>query len=478
MSNKLKFLTTFFAICLLSCFFVVGVLAISKIDFSLSGDLIYEAPAVKDVSAYPNLVFNCTTDGEGNNVASVKADYANDPSGELILPEKVIENEVEYTLTAIEDNAFIDPSFQNENLDDAVTLEQMLAITRNYTSPITSIKIPDTVTSVGTGAFAYNESLVSVDMGEGITSISDNLFSACINLKNLQLPSRLTSVGDFAFVYCNDLNEIVLPDSVQTIGENAFSACATLLKVTISQNLVSIAANAFVDSGQLREIYNRSEVEVTAEPYLSIVQSQLELNIYNEENGSRLHTDENGFVFYVHEGLYALVGYLGEEAEIDLPASYLGNNYIIAVAAFTHDDITHINLSSGVTSVESWAFVGCTNLLSIDTGSNLNSLPSYAIIECPKFKKITIGPLLTTINENAFLSISTLTTVVIKNTTIAAALDSQSACSGLISNATEIYVETTNAASLNQWVKTNYPVETAISDPSSEYNGYTRYSKS
>ncbi len=88
-------------------------------------------------------------------------------------------------------------------------------------SSLTSINLPDSVTSIGERAFSDCSSLTSINLPDGVTSIGNAAFWCCSRLKNIDLSDGLKEIGDYAFYNCNNLTNISLPDSVMSIGREA-----------------------------------------------------------------------------------------------------------------------------------------------------------------------------------------------------------------------------------------------------------------
>ena len=93
---------------------------------------------------------------------------------------------------------------------------------------LTSITIPDSVTSIGNWAFYSCDSLTSIVIPESVTSIGRYAFSGCDSLTSVVIPDSVTSIGEYAFSSCDSLTSVVIPDSVTSIGEYAFSSCDSL----------------------------------------------------------------------------------------------------------------------------------------------------------------------------------------------------------------------------------------------------------
>ncbi len=95
-------------------------------------------------------------------------------------------------------------------------------------SRLTSVVIPDSVTSIGEEAFFYCCSLTKIVIPDSVTSIGDGAFNSCYGLTSVVLPDSVTSIGGYAFVYCSSLTSIKIPDGVESIGSGAFYYCRRL----------------------------------------------------------------------------------------------------------------------------------------------------------------------------------------------------------------------------------------------------------
>ena len=100
-------------------------------------------------------------------------------------------------------------------------------------SSLTTISLPDSVTSIGTEAFRSCSSLTTISLPDSLTSIGGSAFQNCASLTSISLPDSLTSIGGWAFQYCTSLTTIKLPNSLTSIGSAAFGGCSSLENVTI-----------------------------------------------------------------------------------------------------------------------------------------------------------------------------------------------------------------------------------------------------
>jgi Flp pilus assembly protein protease CpaA len=113
--------------------------------------------------------------------------------------------------------------------------------------------IPDGVTSFGS-AFSGCTDLTSVTIPNSVTSIGDWAFAACSSLTSVAIPNSVASIGNYAFEGCTGLTSVTIPQSVTEIGERAFYDCRSLTSVTIPKSVTEIGEWAFHDCSSLTKI--------------------------------------------------------------------------------------------------------------------------------------------------------------------------------------------------------------------------------
>ena len=114
-----------------------------------------------------------------------------------------------------------------------------------YCFSLSSVIIPNGVTSIGNYAFSDCYSLSSVIIPNGVTSIGSNAFYDCYSLSSITIPNGVTSIRNYSFQYCHSLSSIIIPNGVAGIGKYAFQYCYSLSSIIIPNGVTSIRDYAF-----------------------------------------------------------------------------------------------------------------------------------------------------------------------------------------------------------------------------------------
>jgi len=149
-------------------------------------------------------------------------------------------------------NAVLNYEITIENDVEEITNEIFSEQLRKYFTDresITSIIIPDSVTSIGDEAFVGCINLTSVTIGNGVTHIGDSAFAECRKLVDVKMGNSIKIIGYEAFKFCYDLASIEIPDSVTTINYRAFFYCMSLKSIKIPSS-VNIKTSPSGSSGQ------------------------------------------------------------------------------------------------------------------------------------------------------------------------------------------------------------------------------------
>ena len=263
-------------------------------------------------------------------------------------------------------------------------------------SSLTSITIPNGVTSIGRSAFSGCSSLTSVTIPNSVTSIGDYAFHNCSGLTSITIPNSVTSIGEEAFENCSGLTSITIPNSVTSIGWGAFQNCSGLTSVTIPNSVTSIGGSTFSGCSGLTSITIGNSV-----------------------------TSIGSSAFYGCSKL----------TSVTIPNSVTS---IGSSAFYGCRGLTSVTIPNSVTSIGLHAFQNCTSLTSITIPNSVTSISEWAFGYCSSLTSITIPNSVTSIGQRAFSWCSGLTSIVVEsgNTTY----DSRENCNAIIETSSNTLV--------------------------------------
>ena len=133
--------------------------------------------------------------------------------------------------------------------------------TGTVSEEVTSVNIPNGVTSIGDWAFMECTSLASITIPNSVTSIGTEAFYRCKSLASITIPDSVTSIGNGAFKVCSSLASITIPDSVTSIEREVFGNCSSLAGIIIPESVTSIESVAFGNCSSLANIYYKGTEE-------------------------------------------------------------------------------------------------------------------------------------------------------------------------------------------------------------------------
>jgi hypothetical protein len=193
----------------------------------------------------------------------------------LVIPSSVSHAGAEYAVTGIGNNAFVYSGLTSITIPDSVTsignytfrgctgltsitIPNSVISIGDYAfrdcSGLTLFIIPNSVISIGNGTFFDCYGLISVTIPNSVTSIGNSAFFGCTNLISITMPDSITKIENYTFVNCFGLTSITIPNSVTTIGDNAFTSCSRLASITIPDSVTTIGARVFENCSGLTSI--------------------------------------------------------------------------------------------------------------------------------------------------------------------------------------------------------------------------------
>ena len=285
---------------------------------------------------------------------------------------------------------------------------------------LTSITIPDSVTSIDYEAFYHCTGLTSITIPDSVKSIGKYAFEGCTGLTSITIPNSVTSIGSSAFRGCSGLTSVTIPDSVKSIDYGTFEYCTGLMSITIPNSVKSIGDGAFRDCYKLIEVYNKSSLKITAGSSSNGYVAYYARNVYTSEGGSKLTEDENGYVVYTDGNIKILVAYLGTNTELILPSYITGINQY---AFYNCTELTSIIVVKGnskyhsagnclIETATKTLILGC-NTSVIPTDGSVTSIGERAFRNCTGLTSITIPNSVTSIGASAFSGCSSLENITI-----------------------------------------------------------------
>lgn len=282
---------------------------------------------------------------------------------------------------------------------------------------LTQVTVPDSVTSIGEGAFQLCDSLKafavpkdikrieknvfyncskieSISLPDGITSIGEYAFGACPYLEGLTIPDGVKEIGSGAFFSCRSLDELTIPDGVTVINEKVFYGCSGLKNISIPKNITSIGRMAFFECKSLMEIDIPDSVTSIGEEAFGRCETIKEIKIPDV-----ITSIENG-TFYGCSSL----------TKIEIPKDVTS----IGESAFEDcSSLTGITIPNQITSIEESTFSGCSALKEIKIPDGVTKIGVCAFQECSSLEKIDIPVLVSDIQEGAFYGCSSLKKIVL-----------------------------------------------------------------
>ena len=258
------------------------------------------------------------------------------------------------SVTGIGDEAFYDcASLTNVSIGTNVTSIGDFAF--SGCQGLTSLTIPNQVLSIGNWSFQACASLTNITLGTNVASVGDYAFSSCSGLTEFMIPNSVTNIGNEALEFCGSLTNVSLGTGVTTIGNDAFAYCSSLTRIVIPKSVTNIASITYslvyVGGGRLQLIIGPIEMVAHCGRLTDIT----------VDGQNPAYSSVNGILF--NKAQTTLL-----EAPGAFAGSYTvpGSVTSIGGEAFQNcGGLTTVSIPNGVTNIGSSAFAACGSLTAI-----------------------------------------------------------------------------------------------------------------
>lgn len=287
----------------------------------------------------------------------------------------------------------------------------------NGESSIISISLPNSLRSIGVGAFAYTDISV-VTIPEGVTKIEPGTFAYCSELASVTLPDSLQEIGKNAFTSCTGLDNVILPLGLKSVGAQAFSSCTAMQAVSIPNTVKTVGAYAFSGAGITRaNLFDSVE--------------QLEEGVFSScasLKSVRLPGSLTKIPDYFFSGCKSLkslqipdtVTEYGDYAfgrcgftEFTVPAhiTQMGSNVFQGCPDLVSVEMLEEPEKPGITEIPGYCFDGCSSLAAVDIPDSVTTIGTAAFQNCKALRSIEIPVGVTAISSWTFKGCESLTDV-------------------------------------------------------------------
>ncbi len=318
------------------------------------------------------------------------------------------------SVTKIGESAFQGSGLYSITLNEG--LRQIGLNAFNGCSSLQTVNVPSSVTGIGAGAFSTCGALQTATIQAQITRLLNQTFQHCSSLTSVSLPSTLTEINYLAFFNCTSLPSIAIPENVNIIGSAAFRNCTSLKDVYFQG-----ATPPDVDLEGQGDLFRNENGDGV------IDHSTITLHVpFGATEAYRNHTYWSTFhILLPSEINIDFADAKVKDICVGIETGWDTNNdreLSLAEAAavtdigsyFNSDEITtfdEFRYFTGVTTIPSGAFNGCTALTSITFPESLTTIEMWAFQNCSALTNLVIPEGVTTIGWLAFRSYTGIVTL-------------------------------------------------------------------
>ena len=263
---------------------------------------------------------------------------------------------------------------------------------------------------VGKVAYKYKGDMprnTKITVKSDTVSISESAFKDCANLTAILIPSSVKHIDKYAFYNCQGLTKLNFNDGIERIENDAFGSCEKLTSVNFSETLKSIGAFAFVECKKLSEITIPQSVTSVGEYAFSGCENLASVTVSDDllyvggrafEKTKWLNSQPDGVV-YIGKSAYGYKGDMPKNTELSLKS---GITNISGYAFYEEKNLTSVRIPETVNRIGNWAFLDCEGLKNVNIPDGVKRIESWTFSNCSSLTNITVPDSVTVLDGLAF----------------------------------------------------------------------------
>ena len=263
---------------------------------------------------------------------------------------------------------------------------------------------------VGKVAYKYKGDMprnTKITVKSDTVSISESAFKDCANLTAILIPSSVKHIDKYAFYNCQGLTKLNFNDGIERIENDAFGSCEKLTSVNFSETLKSIGAFAFVECKKLSEITIPQSVTSVGEYAFSGCENLASVTVSDDlpyvggrafEKTKWLNSQPDGVV-YIGKSAYGYKGDIPKNTELSLKS---GITNISGYAFYEEKNLTSVKIPETVNRIGNWAFLDCEGLKNVNIPDGVKRIESWTFSNCSSLTNITVPDSVTVLDGLAF----------------------------------------------------------------------------